>query len=130
LIAMLAAAWGLSENRRAVPWRVLAWGLGLQFAIGLLVLNTGLRDTLFPLLGAAVALLRDATLEGASFVFGSLATDQDLNALMAFQVLPVVILISSLAGILYHYRVIQAIVYGVAVVMRYTLRTSGAETFA
>jgi CNT family concentrative nucleoside transporter len=38
--------------------------------------------------------------------------------------------VSSLAAILYHLRVIQAVVYAMTWVMRYTLKTSGAETFA
>lgn len=130
LLVILMCAWGLSEDRRRVPWRILAWGLGLQFALGLLVLGTRLRVTLFPAIDSVVTLLRNATLEGAKFVFGNLATDPSFSALMAFQVLPVVILVSSLTAILYRLGVIQAIVHGIAIVMRRTLKTSGAETFA
>jgi CNT family concentrative nucleoside transporter len=129
LACILLLAWSLSENRRKVPWRIVAWGLGLQFTIGVLVLNTGLRESLYPLINKGVDVLRAATLEGAKFVFGNLAVDGSINALMAFQVLPVIILVASLSAILYHLRIIQAVVYAIAVAMRYTLKTSGAETF-
>lgn len=131
LVSLILVAWGMSENRRKVPWRILAWGLGLQFVIGVLMLQTGLRTALYPSIGRAVTLLREATLAGSQMIFGDLAVNaSSTGAFMAFQVLPVVILVSSIAAMLYHLRVIQVIVYGIAAVMRHTLRTSGAETFA
>jgi CNT family concentrative nucleoside transporter len=113
-----------------VPWRVVLWGLALQFVFGLIVLDTPLAGIFFRYAEGAVKFLTDATLAGATFVFGTLANDYKTNALMAFQVLPLIIFVSSLAAILYHLRVIQAVVYAMTWVMRYTLKTSGAETFA
>jgi len=156
LIAMLALAWALSEDRTRVPWRLIAWGLGLQLVIGLLLLPTPLQTYVFaPLFRGAVSaatlgraevtatpgelvfvamrgvvgLITGATKEGASFVFGRLADDPSFGATMAFQVLPVIILVSALSGILFHLGVIQAVVRGMAWLMRRSLRTSGAETF-
>lgn len=151
LAVFLLMAWGLSENRRHVPWRVLFWGLGLQFALGVLLLRTGLRAYLFEGVRVAFDLLRDATNAGASFVFGDATrlvllredavlgeiVDGDfapvgepimLGSAVAFQVLPVIIFVSALAAIFYHLRVIQLFVYAFAWLMRRTLRTSGAET--
>ncbi|MDX9972159.1 MAG: nucleoside transporter C-terminal domain-containing protein [FCB group bacterium] len=127
---VLLCAWGLSEDRRRVPWRVIGWGLALQFGFGLLVLETPLAGVFFRGSEAAVKVLTDATLAGASFMFGTLANDYKTNALMAFQVLPLIIFVSSLAAILYHLRIIQAVVHGMTWIMRHTLKTSGAETFA
>ena len=129
LLVMLAVAWALSENRKAISWRVVGWGLALQFIIAVLVLKTGLRETVFPAAASAVNVLTNATLSGASVVFGNLPTDAAINARFAFQVLPVVIFVSALSAILTHLRVIPVMVNGIAWVMRRTLKTSGAETF-
>ncbi|HRI88880.1 MAG TPA: nucleoside transporter C-terminal domain-containing protein [Candidatus Hydrogenedentes bacterium] len=129
LLVMLAIAWSLSENRKAISWRIVAWGLALQFAIALAVLKTPLRDAIFPQAEAAVNVLTDATLAGASFVFGKLPTDQGIGAIFAFQVLPVIIFVSALSAVLHHLRVIQTIVGVIAWLMQRTLKTSGAETF-
>ena len=129
LICIVLLAWAISEDRRKVSWRIVAWGIGLQFAVGALVLNTPLRVTVFPVIDKLVGVLRDATVEGSKFVFGTLATDTHIGAIVAFQVLPVIIVVSALSAILYHLRVIQAVVYVIAVAMRRTLRLSGAEAF-
>ena len=129
LIGMLLLAWLLSENRRKVPWRIVLWGLALQLIFGLLVLRTALGRTFFEHVRAAFGVLTDATQEGARFVFGNLTVDYDIGAIIAFQVLPVIIFISSLAAILHHLRITQLIVRTLAYTMRRTMKTSGAETF-
>lgn len=140
---MALLAWVMSENRRKIPWRIVFSGLGLQFALALLLLKTPLRAGVFAGMQKVVDVLTAATNEGSSFVFGALTkgftlkqdavvgANSDLMVFpaVAFQVLPVIILVSAIAGVLYHLRVIQAVVRGVAWTMRYTLKTSGAETF-
>ena len=130
LVAMLGIAWALSEDRRRIQWRTIAWGLGLQFALALVILRTGLGRTFFESVNACFDVLTDATKEGAKFVFGNLPENFEIGAIVAFQVLPVIIFVSSLAAVLQHLRIIQAVVNGMAYVMRRTMRTSGAETFA
>ena len=66
LIVFLGLAWLMSENRRVVPWRIVLWGLGLQFAFALLVLQTGLARPFFAGVDAVVGVLTDATMEGAN----------------------------------------------------------------
>ncbi|MCC6154417.1 MAG: hypothetical protein IT367_11695, partial [Candidatus Hydrogenedentes bacterium] len=129
LLVMLAIAFALSENRKAISWRLVAWGLALQFIIAILVLKTGLRESIFPAASAAVNVLTEATLAGARFVFGKLPEDQGIGAIFAFQVLPVIIFVSALSAILTHLRIIPVTVGAIAWVMRRTLKTSGAETF-
>ncbi len=129
LVCMIALAWACSENRWKVNWRLVVWGVGLQIAIAVLILKTPLERIVFAGMAAAVDLLTQSTLAGASFVFGTLATDFGVGAIIAFQVLPVIMFVSAIAAILYHLRVIQAIVRALAWVMRRTLKTSGAETF-
>jgi len=141
---MLALAWLFSENRRRVDWRLAAWGIGLQIAIGVVMLRTPVENAVFVSMRWMVDFLTRATLEGAGFVFGKLtgpitidkdavlgaSGDLEINAMFAFQVLPVIIFVSAVTAMLHHLRVIQVVVHGIAWVMRRTLRTSGAETFA
>lgn len=143
LIAFVGIAWALSEDRKRAPWRLVAIGIALQFALALLVLRTGLGVTFFEGVRKTFDVVRIATLEGSRFIFGSLTDvivlNPDvvagaqgpfvINAVVAFQVLPIIIFVSTVAGILYHLGVIQAVVRGMAWLMRRTLKTSGAETF-
>jgi len=124
LLTFLFLAWLLSENRKRINWRLVLWALGLQFALGLLFLRTGLRDPVFQGMNAVVTVLTNSTLEGARFVFGDLPDRIPL----AFQVLPVIIFVAALSAMLYHVGVIQVIVRAIAWTMRRTLKTSGAET--
>ncbi len=130
LVVMLGLAWGLSENRSKIRWRPVIWGLGLQFILAVLILRTGFGRTFFESVNACFDVLTDATKEGAKFVFGNLPENFEIGAIVAFQVLPVIIFVSSLAAVLQHLRIIQAVVNGMAYVMRRTMGTSGAETFA
>lgn len=124
LIVFVLMAWALSEDRRRLNLRLMCWALGLQFAIALLFIRTPLKGPVFTGMAKIVTILTDSTLAGAGFVFGSLATEVPF----AFQVLPVIIFVSALSAILYHLRVIPAVVHAIAWLMRRTLKTSGAET--
>ncbi len=130
LLVMIAIAWGLSERRKSIPWRLVALGLALQFVLGLLILTTPLRTVIFAGMQRAVGVLTDSAVTGAVFVFGDLAkSPEQFNTFFAFRVLPVIIFVSALSGILYHLRVIPVTVAAIAWLMRRTLKTSGAETF-
>lgn len=125
LLVFLAVAWALSENRRAINWRLVLWGLGLQFGFAVVLLWTRLKEPLFNGMQALVDVLTRSTLEGARFVFGQ---DITIVGTIAFQVLPVIIFVSALSAMLYHLHIIQALVRIIAWLMRRTLRSSGAET--
>ena len=143
LLVMVGIAWGLSENRKRADWRLVGIGLGVQFALGLLILRTNFGLLFFEWVRDLFVVVTDASNEGAKFVFGSLTevivfnegtvsgTEGPflLNAALAFSVLPTIIVVSSIAGVLYHLRIIPFLVNGMARVMQKTLRTTGAETF-
>lgn len=149
LCVLLALAWALSENRRRVRWRLVAWGVALQFAFGLIVLRTEAGRVFFEGVKAGFDLLTESSGRGAAFVFGNLSRvfilDQALasgadgamapeapfvvSAVVAFKVLPVIIFVAALAAMLQHLGIIQALVRGMAWLMRRTMKTSGAETF-
>jgi len=125
--SILALAFLLSQDRRAVRIRVVAWGLGLQLLLALLVLRTrfaAVFETIGEVFNRAAAFAN----EGAVFVFGELAEpDSPLAATIAFQILPLVIVVSSLFAVLYYLGVMQRVVRGIALAMQRTLGVSGAE---
>ena len=151
-VALLAlGAWAISINRKKIPWRIVLWGLALQFIFALFILRTpfgsGIFDTANDVILAAVGF----TLEGASFLFGDLvwnnvpvgtgepgnsgfvAEGQQVartGAFFAFNVLPTIIFFASIMTVLYHLGIMQRVVGGIAWVMQRTMRTSGAETLS
>ncbi len=152
LLVMLGIAWLLSEDRRMIPWRVVLWGVALQFGFALVILKTSLGNEFFARINDIIVALLGFTVEGARFLFGNLvqhtvpvmpaepvadgalATLPELvattGASFAFNVLPTIIFFSSLMTVLYYLGVMQAIVKAMAWVMMRTLGTSGAETLS
>lgn len=127
LLTLMGIAWAMSTNRRKVPWRMMAWALGLQIGLGLLLLRTNIGRDVFGGIGKVVDSLLKFTDEGTKMLFGDLFTK---NWSLALSVLTTIIFFSSLLAILYHLRVMQLVVGGLAWLMRRTLGTSGAESLS
>ncbi len=134
IAAIVALAWLLSEDRRAFPLRTVLSGLGLQFALALLLLKVPVARTALLSLNGVVDALTAATKAGTAFVFGyvgggeppfSIADAKGLTS-FAFQILPLVIVISALAALLWHWRVLPIIVRGFAWVLGRILGIGGA----
>jgi CNT family concentrative nucleoside transporter len=126
---IIALAYGLSHNRAAIKWRIVAWGLGLQVAFAIFVLRIPFGQSLFRHLGDAVTAVLHYSYAGSAFVFGELGKpNSSLGVIFAFQILPAIIFISALFAILYYIGVMQVIVRGCAVVMTRLLGASGAES--
>lgn len=135
LLVFIAMAIAMSRNRRLAlrQWRILAWGLGLQFGFAWIVLKTEVGAGFFRLMNDFFVAIVGSTQSGAEFVFGALAIpfgEKSLGFFFAFNVLPTIIFFSSLSAILYYYGILQAIVRGIAWVMQKTMGTSGAETLS
>lgn len=129
LVALLGIAVGLSRNRRAISWRVVAWGLGLQAVFAVFVLLVPLGRRIFGALGAAVTAVLSFSYVGSEFVFGELGKqNSSIGVVFAFQVLPAIIFVSALFAILYYAGVMQLVVRMFAVVMNKVMGASGAES--
>lgn len=129
IAAILLCGVLFSTNRRAIQKRVIAWGLVLQFCFAFLVLKTDFGKV-FQTVSALVNALLNYTTAGSTFVFGDklgIKSDQ-FGVVFAFQVLPIVIFISSLFAILYFLGVMQLFVKAMAILMQRVMRTSGAES--
>ncbi len=145
LCAVIAFCYGLSRNRGKIDWKLVAYGIGLQVILAFVVLKTAPGRATFDYLNDGFDALMGQSKEGASFLFGGLTersipvTDaQDaktgglirLGASFAFAVLPSVIFFSCLMAILYHIGLMHRIVYWMALLMKKTLKTSGAESLS
>jgi concentrative nucleoside transporter, CNT family len=150
LFVFVFVAWLLSVNRRAVRWRVVAWGLGLQFLFAVLIIVTPIGRGFFQTLNDVFVALLGYTNEGASFLFGNLIrpnvpvgpsdgpfgpvaaaeTWANTGALFAFSVLPTIIFFSSLMTLLYYLGIMQFFVRIFARVMVRTMGTSGSESLS
>ena len=128
LACLLSIAWLFSSDRRAVDWRLVATGIGLQIAFAALVLLVpGGRDA-FNLLGDGFVKVLGFVGTGSNFIFGNLMDTSKFGFIFAFQVLPTIIFFAALMGVLYHLGVMQAIVRGMAWAITRVMRVSGAET--
>ena len=138
LVGLIVFAWAISEQRRRFPWRMVVAGLVLQFALALLLTKLPVAQTPLTWIGNAVDALMRATQAGTSLVFGFLGgaplpfEEQTPGGsfVFAFRSLPLVILISALSAVLYHFRVLPWVVQGFAWVLGKTLHISGAASFS
>jgi CNT family concentrative nucleoside transporter len=131
LALMLLVAWALSTDRRAIDFRLVVWGLGLQFAFAVFILRTTPGVLIFDRISLAVTTLLGFADAGSVFLFGPLASDTEtFGVIIAFRVLPIIIFTASLFSLLYYLGVMQRVVLVFARVMARTMRTSGAESLA
>jgi CNT family concentrative nucleoside transporter len=130
MLAILAVAAFLSDNRDAISRRVVLWGLALQWGFALLVLRVPAGIWLLEEAGKIVEKVLNCALEGAAFVFGSELVNPEgaVGFVFAFRVLSTVIFVAALFAVLYHLGVMQWVVRIFAVVMARLMGTSGAET--
>ena len=129
LALILAIGILLSHNRRAIRWRVIAWGLGLQLLFAIFVLRIPAGQALFRWLGDFVTGILGYSYIGSEFVFGELGKQHSsLGVIFAFQLLPAIIFVSALFAILYYLGMMQLVVRAFAVVMSRVMGASGAES--
>jgi CNT family concentrative nucleoside transporter len=138
LVVIVAACWVLSENRRAFPWRLTLGAIAVQ--AGLIVLTFAVPGSqgVLDAVNNGVKGLEQATEEGTRFVFGYLAGGaqpypvQDEVALFtfAFKVLPLILVISALSALLWHWKILKWITLGFGFLFQRTMGLGGASALA
>jgi CNT family concentrative nucleoside transporter len=126
LTVLLGLAWALSNNRRAINWRLVIPGVGLQILLALLALKTPPGQAAMALANRAVTKLLEMSDVGAELVFGESFRDH----WVAFSVGSTIIFFSSLMAVLYHLGVLQRVVRLMSRLMVRVLPVSGAEALA
>ncbi len=133
-VTLLALAWALSEDRHAIRWRTVFAAVGLAVLLAAAALQVPLLAAALRSLNGVVEMLSRATRTGTSFVFGYLGggpapyatVDAGAGFVLAFQALPLVLVISALSALLFHWRILPAIVLAFAWLLRRTLGIGGA----
>jgi CNT family concentrative nucleoside transporter len=129
MITMMGLAYAFSTNRRAIRYKTVAWGLGLQIAFAFLVMRSDYGRLAFERLGAGANWLLDFAYYGTSFVFGDLGEKNSPRGFyFAFQALPTIIFIAALFAVLYYLGIMQLVVKAAARVMTSLMGASGAES--
>ena len=130
---LVAIAWLLSESRRRVPWRAVAAGLALVLVLAVLFVKLPYARQVFLVLNDALLVLEKATRAGTSFVFGYLGggetpfdvTDAGASFVLAFRALPLVLVVSALSALLFHWRVLPIVVRGISWLLEKSMRVGG-----
>ena len=132
--ALIGIAWLLSEDRRAVPWRIVVSGIVLQAVLAALLLKVPLFKSFFFVLNDGLLALERATQAGTRFVFGYLGggtppfqeLPQRSTFILAFRALPLILVVSALSSLLFYWRVLPAIVRAASTVLEKTMGVGGA----
>ena len=134
LIIFIAFAWAISENRRRFPWRTASAALLLQVLLAAALLKIPAFRQFFLHLNEALLALERATQEGTALVFGYLGgaplpfaeTGAGSSFILAFRALPLVLVISALSALLFHWRILPWLVRAAAAILRKILGVGGA----
>ena len=134
IAGLLALAWLFSEARRAIPWRAIVAGLLLQIALAAILLKLPGVNNAFLNLNDLLTSIEKATQAGTALVFGYLGggpapfavTDANATFVLAFRALPIVLLMSALSALLFHWGVLQWVVRGISWVLERAMRVGGA----
>lgn len=134
LLALLAIAWALSENRRAVPWRIVLPGVLLTLVLAALLLKAPPLQQFFLALNEGLLALERATQAGTSLVFGYLGgaplpfeTKPGASTfILGLRALPLVLVVSALSALLFYWRVLPWLVRLLSAMLEKTLGIGGA----
>lgn len=134
LLVLPAIAWLLSENRRAIAWRPVLAGLALSAGLAVLLTQAPASAALFHVLNGVVGAIDRATQAGTAFVFGFLGgaplpyeeKPTASSFVLAFRALPIVLVVSALSALLFHWKVLPAVVRAFAWLLERTMGVGGA----
>ncbi len=140
VLVIFGIAFLLSNNRKAINYRLVISGVGLQLLIAILVLKVPFITSFFAWLGRGMGKIEQFATQGASFVYGGIMVDthdgmtKSFGAphtfVFAFSVTATIILVCVLVAILYHIGVMQKVVSFIAKIMNFVMRVSGAEALS
>jgi len=133
LFTLLAIAYFLSENKNAINYKTVVYGLIFQLGFALFILKTPFGAPIFSLLDTSINILISFSSSGSDFLFKSYIDGVGFHPGLinfAFSTLPTIIFFSSLVAVLYHFGILQTVIRFIAKKMQQTLGTSGSETLS
>jgi len=131
IFVMLLVCYLLSNNRKAINWRLVVIGVAAQLILAVAVLKVPVINTVFDSIAGFFRMVLEFTEEGAKFMFGNIITDLNtFGYIFAFQVLPTIVFFSALTSILYYFGILQVIIKGAAWLLAKSMGLSGPESLA
>jgi len=133
LFTLLAITYFLSENKNAINYKTVVYGLIFQLGFALFILKTPFGAPIFSLLDTSINILISFSSSGSDFLFKSYIDGVGFHPGLinfAFSTLPTIIFFSSLVAVLYHFGILQTVIRFIAKKMQQTLGTSGSETLS
>lgn len=127
---LLGLAWLLSNNRMAISWRLVLAGIGLQLVIAALALRVRGVTDVFDWFAKTVIAVLNFAFKGSDILLGGLADPVQLHATLAISVFSTIVFVSALTALLYYFRILPWIVFGMAWVMQRLMGLSGPECLA
>ena len=132
MVVLLAIAFFLSTNRKAINWRTVIFGLTAQLVLAISVLKIDFVQDVFRWIGNLFLAVLDFTMKGTEFLFAAFSTGKIDSSLDTFAVsiLPTIIFFSALTSLLFYLGVIQKVVKGLAWLLTKVLQVSGTESLS
>ena len=130
MVTLIAIAWLFSANRKAISWKVVGIGLGIQLLLAFSILQVPPVQYFFELVGKIFVVILDFSKAGTEFLFAGFLDTSTYGFIFAFQVLPTIIFFSALTSLLFYLGIIQKVVYALAWLMTRAMRLSGAESLS
>lgn len=130
---ILLVAWVLSERKKKFPIRIVLFGLGIQLALAVFVLYAPFGVNFFRVLGQGITKFLSFSMESSDLLFGNIAEPEHFGVFgvqLALTIALTVIFFSSIVSVLYHYGIMQRLVYGMAWIMQKTMKTGGIESLS
>lgn len=152
ILAIFLVTYLCSSAKKAIQWRTVVWGFGLQLIIAFVVLKTEMGQNFFQWINDVIVSLLGSAKQGASFVFGGNLVEgtapivektaegqltpissgwlAQTGFVFAFVVIPTIIFFASFMAVLYHLGIMGRVIKGISKVMEKTMKTSGAESLS
>ncbi|WP_027125751.1 NupC/NupG family nucleoside CNT transporter [Gelidibacter mesophilus] len=130
MFALLLLSFILSQNRKAINWKTISFGLAAQLLLAIGVLKVPFVQKAFEVVGKMFVKVLEFTQAGSEFLLGGMMDVSSFGFIFLFQVLPTIIFFSALTSVLFYLGIIQKVVAGMAWVLTKLLKISGAESLS
>ena len=131
IITLLLLCYACSSNKKKINWKIVLKGLCIQLVFAICILKIKIIESLFQGISNIFLSILDFTKDGSIFLFGeTLVNNTSFGAIFAFQILPTIVFFSALTSVLFYLGVLQKIVYFFAIIMKKSMKLSGAESLA
>ena len=130
IVVLIFITFLISKNKKAVKWKTVFIGLGLQLILAVAVLKISFVKNIFETAGKVFVKILDFTMQGTAFLFGDLVSADNFGNVFVFSILPTVIFFAALTSILFYFGIIQKVVKIMALLLSKLLGVSGPESLS